>query len=313
MTLFMAPSAVNYVYLERLTSGLTGGYGSVPPRYEGASSTTGVVGTELQHEDYAICRSGTSTVKNAFNYPGPWSDPAWSSTALGNAISGSEYIGQNFGFPAKITTITLKAATTEAATASSIKIQSSNDGSTWTDHNTESVVYNTTNTYTVTSPTPKKQWRILANANLPYSYNRWSIRQITMSGIMTDQHWFNLNDFKMYYIDSSATWTEKARVFVGEVTTNGTSVTAIKNYALLGLYDSGWLGYVPTLLNSTGLSHNVGQIPISHPILYFRETGSNIVCDSAATVKAMDTTTIKFNLPGATTFSQFRVILTRGW
>jgi hypothetical protein len=54
----------------------------------------------------------------------------------------------------------------------------------------------------------------------------------------TDQHWFDLNSYYMKRWNGTA-WENKQRVFVGECTTDASSVTSVICYALRGRYDSG--------------------------------------------------------------------------
>jgi hypothetical protein len=54
-----------------------------------------------------------------------------------------------------------------------------------------------------------------------------------------DQHWFDLNTFYMKRWSGTA-WDVKQRVFVGECTTDASSVTSVICYAIQGKYDSGW-------------------------------------------------------------------------
>lgn len=317
LTINLTANSTNYVYIENTTGGITGGASLFAPEYQGASIAISSIGTmELQNEDYAIKDSEYSTnyAVNAFNYQ-TWGDYIWQSSIAGNVISGAAWIGQDFGVgvQCKISTIkVLSAAATN--TPSTILVQTSDDASTWTTvGSATALTANAWTTINIASPVMKRAYRILANANLSASFYRWSVKQMTMLGIRGAQHWFNLNDFKMYKANTSGSWEATSRVFLGEVVTGAASVTSVKQYALLGFYDSGWLNYDSTILTTTGLTHNLGMVPISSPILYFKSSATNIVCDSAATIKGMDTSTITFNLPGGTAYSLMRVILNRGW
>lgn len=53
----------------------------------------------------------------------------------------------------------------------------------------------------------------------------------------TDQHWFDLSTWKMKRYDG-ASWEEKYRVFLGQATAAGGSITSTISYALNGLYIS---------------------------------------------------------------------------
>jgi hypothetical protein len=73
-----------------------------------------------------------------------------------------------------------------------------------------------------------------------------------------DQHWFDLNSYYMKRW-SGTTWDVKQRVFVGECSTNASSVTSVVCYALQGKYDSGWFSFSSG--SSTQKSHNIGVLP----------------------------------------------------
>lgn len=315
ITINLTANATNYLYLESNTGGITGGAVTTAPVYEGASSSIAVFGTtEIQSQTFAIAydeQSPTYTKEKAFdgsdtNY--------WASNTVSGGTSGIVYIGQNFGSAVRVATIKIKAPIA-TNNVSPISIQYSTNGSTWTTAATGTVTASSWNTYNLSGVTAMAQyWRILAGGS-PGAFAKWWIHEIKMFGVVGGGYWFNLNDFKMYKANStSGAWESTSpKVFIGEAVTGASSVTSVKQYALLGLYDSGWLDYDSTLLTTTGLSHNLGQIPIAHPILYFKEEGTNIVCDNLATVKAMDTSTVKFNVPGGTAFSLMRIILNRGW
>jgi hypothetical protein len=73
-----------------------------------------------------------------------------------------------------------------------------------------------------------------------------------------DQHWFDLNTFYMKRWSGTA-WDVKQRVFVGECTTDASSVTSVTCYALRGEYESNI--FEITAQSTTLESHNIGVLP----------------------------------------------------
>lgn len=76
------------------------------------------------------------------------------------------------------------------------------------------------------------------------------------------QHTFNIGEMKMY-VGNGSTASQVYRVFLGECTTNATTVTSLIVYAINGYYDSGWTNTLPTLNTSVQKSHNVGVQDLS--------------------------------------------------
>lgn len=91
-------------------------------------------------------------------------------------------------------------------------------------------------------------------------------------------HWFSIPEMKMYEVTSASAsagtnpgMTARTRLFVGEVDTGAATVSAVRNYALRGKYDS----TVDTNISTTrdSVNHNIGCVPG-----YFRV---NYVCKTA--------------------------------
>ncbi len=79
---------------------------------------------------------------------------------------------------------------------------------------------------------------------------------------IADQHWFDLNNFYMKRWNGSL-WEVKQRVFVGECSTDSTSVIPV-NYSLRGHYVSP-LTQVPAATNRTAFSSNLGLFSQAPP------------------------------------------------
>lgn len=78
-------------------------------------------------------------------------------------------------------------------------------------------------------------------------------------------HFFSIPDMKMYEVTAASvsaganpTLTARNRLFVGEADTNGSAVTAVRNYALRGQYDSGLVAKIPTTQTVVNFNHNIG-------------------------------------------------------
>ncbi|NIP56131.1 hypothetical protein GWN42_31325 [candidate division KSB1 bacterium] len=69
------------------------------------------------------------------------------------------------------------------------------------------------------------------------------------------QHYFSINEMKMYYWSGSA-WIQTDRIFIGQATFSGGSPTEVRTYALSGRYDSGWFA-VAAFTNYT-IYHDIG-------------------------------------------------------
>ena len=113
--------------------------------------------------------------EQAFDNGGnPWIWPTYQN------ISWIDYIGQNFWTPRTVNQVvfTIWNANDTARNITSALIQSSNDGSTWTTHNTMTIdISNTADqTFIVSNPVSAQYWRLLANANTT-AYG-WHVKEI---------------------------------------------------------------------------------------------------------------------------------------
>lgn len=78
-------------------------------------------------------------------------------------------------------------------------------------------------------------------------------------------HFYSIPKAKMYEVTAASvsaganpTLTARKRLFVGEADTNGSGVTAVRNYALRGQYDSGLVATIPTTQTAVSFNHNIG-------------------------------------------------------
>lgn len=82
--------------------------------------------------------------------------------------------------------------------------------------------------------------------------------------VTNNQYTFNIGEMKMY-LGNGSTASQVWAVCVGEAVTSGTAVTSVVNYALNGMYDS---GYTATLPNSaTSKNHNIGLSDVDTSML----------------------------------------------
>jgi len=85
---------------------------------------------------------------------------------------------------------------------------------------------------------------------------QWGGTPATTAGLFT----FNIGEMKGY-LGNGSTAPESFVVFVGEAATSGSGVISTVAYALNGLYDSGYVGTLPTAYTATARNHNIGEIP----------------------------------------------------
>jgi hypothetical protein len=78
-----------------------------------------------------------------------------------------------------------------------------------------------------------------------------------LASVSSNAFTYNISEARGYCGNGSAA-VQCYRVFVGEVTTNGSGVTASVAYAYNGLYDSGWTQNLPATSTVTSKNHNIG-------------------------------------------------------
>lgn len=114
----------------------------------------------------------------------------WLSLQTGTAISGAAYIGYDFGAQVTISSFTLKTYANTNNNISSVKLQKSDNGSSWADVETFALATtaDTLNTKTLASAATARYFRLLANANLGAG-EYWSVREITMKSSSCSVVW----------------------------------------------------------------------------------------------------------------------------
>ena len=104
----------------------------------------------------------------------------WSSQEIGAGVNGVAWFGQDFKEPIDIRKITLEH---DAASSSvtSVKVQYSDNGTSWTDVGTYAVATGKTlNTIEFTSVGAHRYWRLLANSNSAGANDRWQVMRMRM-------------------------------------------------------------------------------------------------------------------------------------
>lgn len=133
-----------------------------------------------------------NVVSQAYAISSPWVNPPgnafdgglitnWATAQVSSeGISGAAWIGQNFPVPKTIVQVTIEQLSPQTA-IDSVKLQRSDDGSSWTDVGTYAIGKDTTkSTVDFTSAGSHTHWRLLANAN-PGGTERWQVTEVTMS------------------------------------------------------------------------------------------------------------------------------------
>jgi len=123
---------------------------------------------------------------NAFN--GATIGGVWSPSEILNNQSGVSWLGMDFGVGVTrhIRSIALFTYSAIANNMSSIKVQNSSDGTTWTDVGTTYAMSTAVNSWVTASlpaSTASRYWRILANANVA---NNWFVFELQMMEAMTN-------------------------------------------------------------------------------------------------------------------------------
>ena len=102
----------------------------------------------------------------------------WASSQSGAGVNGVSYIGKNFGSSAEIKRISLIQVISANFNVSSVKMQSSTNGSTWTDVQTFSLVTGE-NILIPTIPLTTQYVRFLANSATPL--NQWQVTELQIN------------------------------------------------------------------------------------------------------------------------------------
>lgn len=84
--------------------------------------------------------------------------------------------------------------------------------------------------------------------------------------ITSGQSTFNISEMTMK-VGDGATANQAYRVFIGEAITSGGVVTSVVNYALNGIYDSGYTATLPSANTITSRNHNIGIEPLKREMI----------------------------------------------
>lgn len=104
----------------------------------------------------------------------------WYSSQGGTSVSGAAWIGQDFGSNKAIRSLTLQQRAAGSTQITSVKLQYSDNGTSWTDAATLSLAANTSvQTFATPASGSHRYWRILANANPSISAS-WGIAEMSM-------------------------------------------------------------------------------------------------------------------------------------
>ena len=148
----------------------------------------------------------------------------------------------------------------------------------------------------------------------------------------TGQHWFNIPFSEMLRWNGTM-WEKYNRIFIGEATTGTSSVTSVRNYAMRGVYDSGW--FAVSADTQYTKDHNLGLLPVDlqlygataisppadvHQVAFFND-GTDGYGGQVGAITEVD---LKINaasgfdyplsyLGSSATSGFYRVIARRGW
>ncbi len=142
-----------------------------PTRSSGAGLNVATSGQAISGGD-----NGANVKGNAFDGS---TSTLWYSSQLSGAVSGTAYIGQDFGATPRSIRRIVYTNTNSGYAITSVKAEYSDDNSTWTTVLTQTVSATTNATNTIDLPESGKHryWRLLANAN---PTNNWGISECTM-------------------------------------------------------------------------------------------------------------------------------------
>jgi len=276
----------NFVVYEENLTALGGGlYSAVVTAIK-----LGYISNEvISSQDNAIDGGNYSTFYSSNAFDSNLSTQWWSSQS-GSGISGNAYIGQS-SLTSKVTSFDIIQGQGSDVGVTSVKVQFSNDGSSWTDIQTSSITatVGVKSTISVVDYTPSVTHyvRLLANSNLISGY--WVVQDINFynevsytGGNITEGYTYpegadgdltlliNQNPMKPQ-LRTGGVWTDKQFVKIGEATKATTLGTPI-SYAYNGEYASAITSFVATqpYLNSV----NIGSEWL--PVVKVRESSSCI-------------------------------------
>jgi len=254
-------SEINFIDGQALTPSYFGETNSdgvwVPKKYTGNGLSVDATSTS-----YAIASSENSgdgqVATNAFDdaLADALADRWRNNTSQDGNINGNAWIGQNFGTAKDIRGIRILQGRASVSTemVSSIKVEYSDDGSSWTTAVTASINNSTYAWQDITVPSSgsHQYWRILANSTS--SSGAWIITELEMLPY-SNTPWFGNNGFYLPFDDATSTttlgydrsgnsnnWTPSGISVTAGVTYDHMEDTPTENYCTLnplGTSDSG--------------------------------------------------------------------------
>lgn len=196
---------------------------------------------------------------NAFdNNENTW----WGSYQIGSNIAGQAYIGQNFGSTQTIKVLELIQNNSPESSVTSVKVQYSANGTTWTDAQTFNGLGSGYNLLNLTTAITAQYVRVLANSSIPNETWGWAVSELKMySASSGNDGDLNLQICVKPFIPrkkTSGIWTITQFTPFGEVTkTSGTIGTPIC-YAFNGKFISQDLALTTTFATPIVFNHNIG-------------------------------------------------------
>ncbi len=237
------------------------------------------LGTSISGGDYS-----------GYTKDGAFNGSSWFSSQQGTSINGVANIGKNWSNNPTINGFILNQASSSSQSQTSIKYQTSINGTTWTDVQTFSGLTTGLNTLTLTVPSTPTYWRFLANSAGTAGYS-WGVYNIEILGNINavtqdkifptspsngDYHCLTANGLQTYKRVSGA-WVETQYVPIGTVTVSGAVITAVTtnsynqngydvNKNTAGALTKYWVSgeYLPVLGTETVVTHNLN---LANPLL----------------------------------------------
>lgn len=92
--------------------------------------------------------------------------------------------------------------------------------------------------------------------------------------VTNGQYTFDISRMTMF-LGNGTTAAQVYVTFIGEAVTSGTAVTSVVNYALNGVYDSGYTATIPASSTITSKNHNIGTYPWIYKLETLVTTANN--------------------------------------
>lgn len=187
----------------------------------------------------------------------------WGSSQIDSNILGQAYIGQNFGTTQSVKVIDLVQNDSDESSVSSVKVQYSSNGSTWTDAQTFNSLTKGSNILTLTTPISAQYVRILANSSIAHSGWGWAVAKISMYAASSGNDGdLNLQIGVKPYIPKKKTaglWQINQYVPLGEFTRTSAVIANPISYTFNGKYLSPDVACATTAGTVTTYNHNLGS------------------------------------------------------